>query len=163
MAIDILTNLVAAPGGGWLFIGQKSYWYAPGFPTRVGDDIDAFSGGGVTYKLVSVAFAPNGSWIIICENNNWKASPDFPSEVSSAIEGFINNGSIIQNVAFFPNYSALIMGTGGDYLPVGWGFPAEALAALDALGGSEGSQVLDGTIVTGSQLGTLVISPIQIF
>lgn len=156
-----LSNVVAWPAGGWLLIGEGGLYEVAGhFPGHVMASIAAFVWvDGVRVKtLLSVGVATNGGYVIICSDNQWSASPNFPADVYSSIEAFIDNGSILQNVVFFQNGSALISGTNGDYLPVGFGFPEGALGALENLGGTQGPLVLGlNSIMTGSQLGALAV------
>jgi hypothetical protein len=57
----------------------------------------------LVYPLLHVRFAPNGGWIVICEQNYWWYGNTPPADLISAIQAGIQGGLILSDVFFTPN------------------------------------------------------------
>jgi hypothetical protein len=154
---NTVTNVIFPPAGGWWVIGENNYRFASGVPQDAFDEVESMIAGGET--LLNIVFAPSGGWLIICENNEYSTSDNFQVDVEAAIAEFINDGGSLQNVVFFPNWSALVIGADGDYLPAGAGFPINVIQELETFVGGNNLPE-DPNFLEASQLANLIVGPL---
>ncbi len=101
--------------------------YQVGIRGDAANELQALAKQNITPK--TIAFTPNGEWVIIYDGNGYFPSPNFPPDALNQIVTLNKRKSTINTIAFTPKGEWVIIYDGNGYFPSA-NFPQDALNAI---------------------------------
>jgi len=129
-----LRSLSLGPGGGWVVVGNRNYYYKNAPATMLNKIREAVGGG---ESLLSASFDERGGWVVVGNQNVYYSyNVSYDSPLRQTVRRMVAAGESVRSVSLGPAGTWIVVGDRHFYNSAD--VPAEVVSEMRQVGAEEG-------------------------